>query len=94
MRPISFRPYNPMRLSRREILTLPAATLALGHGMATRNVAARKRGKPFGPPFLERFADIGAQAGLRHPTLYGPLEHKDYIIRDSRVRVRVYRLRQ
>ena len=69
-----------MRLSRREILALLAAPLARGQGMATRNVTAQKRGKPSGLPFLAHFTDIAAQAGLRHTTVYGPVDHKDYII--------------
>jgi hypothetical protein len=31
-------------------------------------------------PFLARFVDIAEQAGLQQPTVYGPVDHKDYIV--------------
>jgi hypothetical protein len=49
-------------------------------GMATRNVKAAPRGKPSGIPFLARFADVGEAAGLTAPTIYGGVDHKDYIV--------------
>ncbi len=57
-----------------------AASLLRGQGMSTRNVTAAPRSKPSGRPFLARFTDVAQQAGLRHPTVYGPVDHKDYII--------------
>src|ERR1700692_2151882 len=78
---------TPMRLSRRNFLSLlgsgpflldPAHLAA--QGMATRSVKAARRGKPPGIPFLARFTDVAAAAGLTAPTIYGGVDHKDYII--------------
>ncbi|MFZ0594658.1 MAG: CRTAC1 family protein [Bryobacteraceae bacterium] len=70
-----------MRPRRREILSILAAPLLLrGQGSATRNIQARPRPKPSGIPFNAYFTDIGEAAGLRYPTIYGPTDHKDYII--------------
>jgi enediyne biosynthesis protein E4 len=66
--------------SRRSFLGLMAAPLIRGQGMATRTVAPAPRSKPSDKSFLARFTDIGKQAGLRHSTIYGPMDHKDYII--------------
>ncbi len=70
-----------MRSTRRQFLGLLAApALAIGQGMSTRSVRAAPRSKPSGIPFLAHFTDVAAQAGLRHPTIYGPVDRKDYII--------------
>lgn len=67
-------------IRRREWIGLLAAPLLRGQGAASRNVQPRPRSKPSGIPFDARFTDIAAQAGLRFPTIYGPVDHKDYII--------------
>ena len=71
-------------ISRRKFLAFLTSSLAASHsygqGVASRNVRAQPRGKPSGIPFLARFTDIAGTAGLRHPTIYGPTDHKDYII--------------
>jgi hypothetical protein len=59
---------------------LGAASLMRGQAMSTRTVTAAPRSKPSGKPFLASFVDIAREAGLRHPTVYGPVDHKDYII--------------
>ncbi|PYU38935.1 MAG: RNA-binding protein [Acidobacteria bacterium] len=73
-----------MMISRRKFLAFLATSLAAsrshGQGVASRNVPAQPRGKPSGIPFLARFTDITRTAGLRYPTIYGPTDHKDYII--------------
>ena len=66
--------------SRRGFLALAAASLMRGQGMSVRTVKAAPRSKPSGRPFLAHFTDIAIEAGLRHPTIYGPVDHKDYII--------------
>ena len=38
------------------------------------------RGKPSGIPFLAKFVDVAAQAGLRRPAIYGEDDHKDFIL--------------
>jgi len=65
---------------RREFIGLLAAPLLRGQGAASRNVRPQPRSKPSGVPFNAYFTDIAARAGLRFPTIYGPLDHKDYII--------------
>ena len=67
-------------MKRRELLALLTAAPLAGQGVSTRNVRAQPRGKPSGLPFNARFTDIGAQAGLSHPVIYGELEAKKYIL--------------
>ncbi len=70
-----------MKVRRRDFLGLVAgAPLMRAQGVASRNVQALPRGKPSGIPFLASFTDIAGQAGIRSPTIYGPVDHKDYII--------------
>ncbi|HEX4808979.1 MAG TPA: CRTAC1 family protein [Bryobacteraceae bacterium] len=69
-------------ISRRDLLCLlmtPGIKL-LAQGVSTRNVTPTPRGKPSGIPFHAKFVDIAEQAGLLSPTIYGGVEHKDYII--------------
>jgi enediyne biosynthesis protein E4 len=76
-----------MKLSRRVFLPLlgsgpflisPAHLQA--QGMATRYVKAAPRGKPSGIPFLAGLTDVGEAAGLTAPTIYGGVDHKEYIV--------------
>ena len=53
---------------------------AMAQGVATRNVKALPRGKPSGLPFHSRLVDVAASAGLTNPVVYGPADHKDYIL--------------
>jgi len=73
-----------MILSRRRALAIMAGAFAgdwvFGQGVAARKAAAMPRGKPSGIPFLAQFTDVAKTAGLVHPTIYGPVDHKDYII--------------
>jgi hypothetical protein len=57
-----------------------AASRCLGQGIASRKAIVQPRGKPSGLPFNSRFTDIAAQAGLRSPTIYGGLDHKEYLL--------------
>jgi len=70
--------------TRRQMLALiastPAAATAFAQGISTRGVKAQPRGKPSGRPFLARFTDVAAQAGLTHPTVYGGVDAKSYIV--------------
>ena len=52
----------------------------LGQGVATRGVRPQPRGKPSGLPFRARFTDVASEAGLTAPTIYGAVDHKDFII--------------
>ncbi|HEX4770116.1 MAG TPA: CRTAC1 family protein [Bryobacteraceae bacterium] len=70
-----------MKIRRRDVLGMFAAPLTLrGQGSASRNIRPTPRSKPSGIPFNAHFIDVAAQAGLRYPTVYGPPDHKDYII--------------
>ena len=69
-----------VRPSRRDLLALAAPALASGQGVATRNVRPQRRGESSGRPFAAHFVDVAADAGLRHPTIYGPEDRKDYIV--------------
>jgi enediyne biosynthesis protein E4 len=77
-------PPNRRFLTRREILALAAApflpSFGAAQGVASRGVQAAPRGKPSGIPFLAKFTDVAAAAGLRAPTVYGGADKKDYII--------------
>jgi hypothetical protein len=69
-----------MKLGRRAFLGLLTAPLSRGQGIATRKAIPARRAEASGLPFDAKFVDIGRQAGLLHPTIYGPEDHKDYIL--------------
>ena len=58
---------------------MPAAK-GLAQGVSSRGVKAQARGKFSGLPFDAHYIDVGEQAGLRAPLIYGPADHKDYIL--------------
>ncbi len=67
------------------LLGFPAAwtPLAAGRqagGMASRGVTPAPRAKASGLPFLARFVDIAAQAGLTAPVVFGGEKRNDYIL--------------
>ena len=75
-------------LTRRQFLSLPVLALpaagshafAQNKGMASRGIKALPRGKPSGLPFHAHFVNVAESAGLRAPTIYGGVEHADYIL--------------
>jgi hypothetical protein len=70
-------------MTRRELiawLALAAARPAFGQGVSSRGVRPQPRGKPSGRPFQARFMDVAKEAGLTAPVIYGPADHKNYII--------------
>ena len=68
-------------LTRREFLWLSSATtMAMAQGVTTRNIKPQRKGKASGLPFLSRFTDVAAQAGLVHPVIYGGVHQKNYIL--------------
>lgn len=75
---------DSFRLSRRTLLRLAAAglplTRVLGQGVSSRGVKPQARGKFSGLPFNAKFVDVGEKAGLVQPLIYGPPDHKDYIL--------------
>ncbi|MGH9624370.1 MAG: CRTAC1 family protein [Bryobacteraceae bacterium] len=69
-------------MKRRTLLGLLGVPVikALAQGVSSRNVKPMPRGKPSGLPFDAYFVDVGRQAGLTAPLIYGPPDHKDYIL--------------
>jgi enediyne biosynthesis protein E4 len=69
-------------MTRRAMLALLAcsADAAFAQGISTRSVRPQPRGKPSGRPFLARFTDVGREAGLTQPIVYGAIDTKSYII--------------
>src|SRR5438067_7882282 len=68
-------------IGRRDILAALAGAVACnGQGNSSRGVKPQPRGKPSGRPFLARFTDIAAEAGLRDPVVYGAVDAKTYIV--------------
>ena len=69
-------------MTRRRMLALlaGAADVAYAQGISTRSVKPLPRGKPSGRPFLARFTDVAAQAGLNQPVIYGGISTKTYIV--------------
>ena len=49
-------------------------------GVSTRTVKAQPRGKASGLPFNACFTDVADKAGLHAPLIYGPVDHKTYIV--------------
>ena len=73
-----------MRQSRRAFLlgSLSAtAAAAFGQeGMVQHTVTAQPRAKRSGLPFDAHFVEVGGNAGIGHPILYGAPIHKEYIL--------------
>ena len=67
-------------LSRRSILALLAANHTWPQGISSRGVKPQSRGKPSGLPFHAHFVDIGKEAGLLAPSIYGAVEQSTYIV--------------
>jgi hypothetical protein len=70
-------------MTRRELIGLLAVAMArptFGQGVSSRGVRPQPRGKPSGRPFGASFTDVAKQAGLTEPVIYGPADHKNYII--------------
>jgi hypothetical protein len=65
-------------ITRRQMLGLLA--YSVGQGISSRGVKPRPRGKPSGRPFLARFTDVAKEAGLIHPSIYGGVDAKSYIV--------------
>ncbi len=62
------------------VLLFAASSLLLAQGVSSRGVKATPRSKPSGLPFHAHFVDVAKTAGLTAPSIYGPEDHKDYIL--------------
>jgi hypothetical protein len=79
-----------MQIGRRKFLGISSAALAgalLPHaqaqqasGMGGRVVAPQKKPTQSGKPFDAQFVDVAAAAGLTEPTIYGGIDHDEYIV--------------
>ena len=69
-------------ITRRAVLALLAsgASMTLRQGVSSRGVKPQSRGKPSGLPFGSRLTDVGREAGLTHPIVYGGVDTKRYIV--------------
>lgn len=61
------------------VLTVPGLPV-MAQGVASRGVRPTPRGQPSGIPFLAKFVEVSAQAGLNRPTVFGEDSHKDFIL--------------
>jgi enediyne biosynthesis protein E4 len=52
----------------------------LAQGMATRNIRPQQRAKRSGLPFDAKFTDVGHQAGLTAPSIYGSIDVKRHVL--------------
>lgn len=71
------------KITRRSCLSMLAAATVGSmrpQGVATRTAKPMPKGKPSGLPFLPRFVDVAKEAGLHHPTIYGGVETKAYLL--------------
>jgi len=68
-----------VRLSVSSLLSLAGGRL-LAQGMSRHTAKAMARPAPSGRPFDAYFVDVGFQAGLRAPVIYGDIDSKKYIL--------------
>jgi hypothetical protein len=61
------------------LLASPSAH-AWAQGVSSRAVKPQPRGKPSGLPFNARFTDVARESGLVHPSIYGGVDTKQYIV--------------
>jgi len=77
------KPAIPMNISRRVFIYLSFSACAgrmLGQGVASRGIKPQAKPVASGRPFDARFIDVAREAGLVAPVIYGPADHKDYIL--------------
>jgi len=71
---------NDSVISRRVLLGLLGSAPLLAQGVSSRAVKPQPRGKPTGIPFDACFTDVADKAGLTAPLIYGPEDHRTYIL--------------
>lgn len=71
-----------MSFSRRSFLYLSGSAwgMELLGQVATRGLKQGALSAPSGRPFDAHFVDVAASAGLTFPTIYGGIDHKEYIL--------------
>src|SRR5258708_12062448 len=55
----------------------------LGQGVSPHIAKSLPRPAPSGRPFNAHFVDVGNEAGLRAPVIYGGVESKKYIVEST-----------
>src|SRR2546430_16725254 len=55
----------------------------LTQGLSTHRAKPLPRSAPSGRPFHARFVDVGHNAGLHAPVIYGGVEQKKYLIEST-----------
>src|SRR5260370_8543162 len=55
----------------------------LGQGVSPHIAKSLPRPAPSGRPFNAHFVDVGSEAGLRAPVIYGGWERKEYIVESA-----------
>jgi hypothetical protein len=55
----------------------------LGQGLSTHSAKPLPRSAPSGRPFHAHFVDVGHNAGLRAPVIYGGVEQKKYLVEST-----------
>lgn len=76
---LKMKPFSRRALLSAAALALPTSKL-FSQGVASRGVKPQPRAAASGIPFYAHFTDVAHEAGLRVPLVYGPLDHKDYIM--------------
>src|ERR1700746_364192 len=60
-----------------------SAESLLAQGLSTHRATPLPRSAPSGRPFHAHFVDVGEDAGLRAPVVYGGAEQKKYIVEET-----------
>ena len=55
----------------------------LGQGLSTHRAKPLPRSAPSGRPFHAHFVDVGHDAGLHAPVIYGGVEQKKYLVEST-----------
>jgi hypothetical protein len=75
-----------MGITRRSFVYLSLSASAcqmLGQGVTSRTVKPQPKAAPSGRPFDSHFTDVARQAGLVSPTIYGGVDHNNYILEST-----------
>ena len=75
-----------MGMTRRSFVYLSLSASAcqmLGQGVTSRTVKPQPKAAPSGRPFDAHFTDVARQAGLVSPTIYGGVDHNNYILEST-----------
>src|SRR5687767_9008298 len=80
VRPLFSHSYTRRKRTVALVFALATVCVSFSQGVATRNVEPEVRAKPSGKPFLAKFTDAGADAGLNMTFSSGDEKTKKYIV--------------